>query len=517
MVVVNIDIKYLEGKTRLKKEKIKEVLENLGFPTEIEENEFWIEITPDRPDCYFVSGIIRTIDSFVRKKNKKYTAKKSKYKIIVDKSVKKVRPYISSCVIKNLKISEKELEQLIDAQEKIHETFGRKRKKIAVGIHNLDVIEFPIRYKIVREYNFVPLEFSEKMSMEDIMNKHPKGIEYAHLVEKGKYPLIYEEKSGRVVSFPPIINEERTKLDEKTKNIFIELTGIHKETVENAVTMLACALVDMGGELYEVKINNESHPKLKYKKEKIDVKRINKLLGTELKKSEINNSLEKTGYFVKGNYVEIPPYRSDMIEYVDLIEDVAIGYGYDKFEPTIPNVYTSGKYSNRTKKEREIREIMNGLGFLEVVTPILVGESSIDKKKAVRVVNPCSVDCSYIREDPLNSLMVVLESNKMKGLPQRIYEIGVGYKEGKEKQSLVFMVMDKKVDFNYIRGYTQRLMREWGKELVVENYEDKKYKKGRCVRIIMGGEKKGVFGELKKEYLEKKGINFEVGYFEVEI
>ena len=515
MAVVNIEIKYLEEKTKLKQKQIKEVLENLGFPAEIEEENFWIEITPNRPDCYLVQGIIRAINSFIRKKNKRYTAKKSEYKIIVDKSVEKIRPYISSCVVKNLKISDEELEQLIDAQEKMHETMGRKRKKFAVGIHDLDSIEFPVKYSIVGEYQFIPLEFNRKLSIKEILEKHPKGIEYNHLVKKGKYPLIYEEKSGKVISFPPIINEERTKLSKNTKNIFIELTGMHKETVENGVSMLVCALIDMGGEAYEVKIGKENHPKLEYKKEKIKLEEINKLLGKKLKKSEIIESLEKMGYFV-GKEVEIPPYRADIIEYVDLIEDVAIGHGYDNFKPTIPGFFSSGSYCERTKREDKLREIMNGMGFLEIVTLVLTRKENVGEN-ALKIINPCTLEVEYIRENLFNSLLGVLEQNKMKGLPQKIYEVGVGYENKMEKRLLGFLIMDKKVDFNLIRSYAQTLMKEQGNELKLENEEDNRFGKGRCGKILGKCGKIGLVGEISKELLEKRGIEFEVGYFEIDV
>lgn len=511
VAVVNAKINYLEEKTKLKKEKIKETLEVIGFPCEISEDSFWIEITPNRPDCYLVQGIIRTINSFMGKKKKRYKAKKAEYRISVDSSVEKVRPYISSCVVKNITINDDELEQLIDAQEKMHETMGRKRKKLAIGVHNLDVIEFPLKYKAVKEYGFVPLEFSEKMTIEDILEKHPKGVEYAHLVEKGKYPLIYEKKSGDVVSFPPIINEDRTKLDKKTKNILIEITGMHKESVENAVCILACSLQDLGGEIYEVKVNNEKHPKLDYKKERIKLKEINRILGCDFSKQDIKKYLEKMGYFVGGK-IEVPPFRGDIIDYIDIVEDVAIGRGYEEFEPTIPNFFTSGKMTKRTKKEKEIRDIMNGMGFIEITTPLL-----INKKSNLKVINPCSVDYGYVREELMDSVLEVLEMNKMKGIPQKIYEIGVSYDNKKEKRKVAFVVMSNKVDFNEIRGILQTFVKEVDWKVDMRKEQDKRYKKDKCAKIFNGKKEIGIMGEITKNFLEEKNIGFEVGYCEIEL
>ncbi|MDD5022547.1 MAG: phenylalanine--tRNA ligase subunit beta [Candidatus ainarchaeum sp.] len=511
MAVVNVKIRYLEEKTNLKKDKIKEILDGLGLPCEFSEEDIKIEVTPNRPDCYLVQGIIRAIENFVGKKNKKYVSKKSDYELFVKENVKDVRPYIAMCVVKNVNIDEEELLGLIDAQEKMHETFGRKRKKIAIGLHNLDVITFPLIYEAVKEYKFVPLESQEEMTIKEILETHPKGVEYKHLVKEGKYPLIYEKNSGKVLSFPPIINEDRTKLGKNTKNILIDVTGTHKESVENALNILACSLVDIGGEIYQVKIGKEIYPKLEYKKEKIDLKKINALVGFEMKKKEVEESLEKMGYFIK-NAIEIPPYRGDIISYIDIIEDVLIGYGYEKIEPNIPNFFTVGKYSKRSVLEREIREILNGIGFLEIVTPVLSKD-----KKGLEVLNPCNEEYGYIKRDFFESFLKVLMDNKTGGLPQKIYEIGVCYENKEEQKRVVFSIMDNKVDFNNIRGVVQVLFEELGRELKINNCILESFEKGRGGEIIENGGKIGVVGEISKKVLEEHGINFNVVYCEVEI
>jgi len=524
MTVLRINIKYLERKTKLKKNEIIDCLELVGFPTEIEENNFWIEITPNRPDCYLVEGIIRVINSFVNLKNKIYKKENDpdenkKYLINVNKNVKKTREFISACVIKGLNINSEELEWLIDAQEKIHETVGRNRKKIAIGIHNLDILSFPLEYKIVNKYSFVPLGFDEEMNIEDILIKHPKGKKYAHLIKKGEYPIIFEKNGGGVVSFPPIINADMTKLKKGTKNIFIEITGTHKETVENTINILACSLADLGGKIYPVKINNEIHPKLEYKEEEIKIKKINGLLGKEFTEEEVGKYLKKMGYFIlkKENkkIIKIPPYRNDILNYVDIIEDVAIGFGYENFDATIPNIYTVGKYDEITKRENKIREILNGMGFLEIVTQILGKNES-----KLKIINPCNEEYKYVRENLFDSSMKTILSNKMKGVPQKIYEIGKVYENKLEKNKLAMAIIDKKVDFNKIRGVLQTYMREIGSKYMIEKKERNEFENGKCGVISFGkgkDKKEGIVGIINEEYRKKIGIEFEIGYCELEI
>lgn len=517
MAVVVVEQVYLQKKSGLKEKEIIEYLGNMGFPTESGENKFLVEVTPDRPDMYFTEGILRALENYSGGKSKKYIGKEGGYKIISDSSVKNVVPYISAFVAKNVNITDEELKGIIEAQEKLHETIGRKRKKCSIGIYNLEKINFPLEYKIVKEYKFIPLDGNKEMSIGEILEEHPIGRAYAHLVEKGKYPIIIEKESGKVVAFPPIINSEETRLEKGTKNIFMESTGIHKETVEKVVAMFACAFADRGATIYNVKINGEVHPKLEYIKWKLDVEEANKILGTKFSKKEMEKGLEKIGYIIEGGKVLCPPYRTDMIDYIDIVEDIAIGIGYDRLTPTLPNFYTCGTVTKRTEEEEKIREIMNGFGFLEVVTPTLINEERLlDKSKALKIVNPCSEECTYMRDSLISSMLQVLASNKMKGLPQKYYEIGVSYSGMDERRTLSFMVMDRKVDLEEVRGYVQRFLKERKVEYKMEMRTEQLCENGKAVGINSKNNN-GFFGKLSKKILEREGIEFEVVYGEIQL
>ena len=565
MAVVVVNQICLQKKSGLKEKEIIECLGSMGFPTESGEGNYLVEVTPDRPDMYFSEGIIRALNSYANgKKGKKYTEKESEYVITSDPSVKNVVPYISAFVAKEVNVSEEELKDLIEAQEKLHNTIGRKRKKCSMGIYNLEKIEFPLEYKIVNEYEFVPLDSNEKMGLGQILDEHPTGKEYAHLVERGKYPVIVEKNSGKVVAFPPILNSEETRLEKGTKNIFMEATGIHKEITEKVVSMFACAFADVGATIYNVKINREVHPRLEYSKWKLDVEEANKVLGTKFSKKEMETGLERMGYFIEKGNVLCPPYRVDMIDYIDVVEDIAIGIGYDKLTPTLPNFYTCGTVTKKTEEEEKIREIMNGFGFLEVVTPTLVDEGRLlDKNKALKIVNPCSEECTYMRDFLLSSMLAVLASNKMKGLPQKYYEIGVSYTGINERRTLSFMVMDKEVDLNEVRSYVQRFLKERKIKYKMEMKTEQLCEEGKAIGIlskednetlcglgviyegfgrpkernnVLGAQRmkchslvsrtkggvptwaeKGWFGKLNKKILGREGIEYEVVYGEIQL
>ncbi|MBN2477796.1 phenylalanine--tRNA ligase subunit beta [Candidatus Micrarchaeota archaeon] len=514
MGVVRANKKYLEKKCGLKERKLIDVLTNIGLPVEIEDEQYVIEITPDRPDLYFIEGIVRVVSAYSYGKKHRYSAKKSRYEIEVDKNVEKIRPYISSCVVKGVKLEEEDILNLIDVQEKLHQTVGRKRKKAAIGIHNFDVIEFPLTYSVVKEKKFIPLEYSEEMGIGRILAEHPKGVEYSHLVEDGKYPLI-EAKNG-VVAFPPIINADRTKLGKGVKNIFVDCTGTHKETVEGIVNMIACALADTGGEIYAVKINGEVHPKLEYPEIALKTEWVNKILGTQLKKEEMNCALEKMDYVERKGGIFSQPYRMDIIGDVDIMEDVAIGMGYDYFKPTLPEFFTSGKLTEKTKKEETATEIMIGMGFLEITTPTLADMGKCLEKPVLKIKNPLNVENTTLRNKLLESGLTVLKENKMKGIPQKLFEIGEIY-DGGVKQRVMMLIMDKSANFNEIRSCAQRFFWEMNIEYRIKGKKSDYMKGERSGEIFSGKKKIGEIGEIADEILKSWDIPFPVAYCEVEI
>lgn len=241
---------------------LRERIPMLGVDLEsIDDEKAIIEIFPNRPDMLCVEGFSRSLRYFLgmEKKVKAYKVKEEgvERKIFVDKSVKTIRPYISSAIVKNLTITDRRLKSLMNIQEKLHITHGRNRKKVAIGIHNLDVIKFPVIYKAVKptEYKFVPLNFDKPMDLNEILKTHPKGITYGKIISKfAQFPLIVD-KDNNVISMPPIINADRTKVTAETKNLFVEVTGTNQYAVEKALAIIACTLADMNGEIYNVKID----------------------------------------------------------------------------------------------------------------------------------------------------------------------------------------------------------------------------------------------------------------------
>jgi len=269
MPTVNLNKKEFEelvGK-ELPLEELKDRISMLGTDLEsIEGNEIIVEVFPNRPDMLSEQGLARAFSSFIGVKTglRKYNVKKSKYVVNVDKSVNKVRPKTACAVVKNLKLDGEKIKSIIQIQEKLHVGYGRNRKKVAIGIYPMEKIKFPIRYLALppEKIKFIPLEMKSMMNGKEILEKHPAGHDYKHLLEKEKVYPIFLDANENILSMPPIINSEEVgKVDEETKEVFIECSGFDYNTLSKCLNFIVTALEDMGGET----LGNLSTPSSKQK------------------------------------------------------------------------------------------------------------------------------------------------------------------------------------------------------------------------------------------------------------
>jgi len=517
MAVINVDFKKLEEMSGHSEKEIIDCLTNIGMPVEAgEDGALVVEVTPNRPDLFCVEGITRAVRAYYNKEVKEYQAEPSEYSIGVSKKTEKVRPAICAVVVKGLEFDEEFLADLMQMQEKLHDTIGRRRKKVAVGVHDLDKIKGKMDYLVATKEKFVPLELEEELDVIGVLKTHPKGVAFSHLVE-GNAVIITDELG--VVSFPPIINSERTKVTAETKNVLIESTGTSLQTVEKVVNIIACALADRGGKIFQVKVGGVVYPDFKYEKVSRELGEANRVLGLNLSKEEADEALLKMGIRSEGEMALIPPYRADIISPTDVLEDIAIGYGYDKMVPTLPKISTVG---SGFEKEEPFLEILSGMGFIETKNYVL---TNMDKLKstnreagALRILNSASEEFTYLRTSLIPGILNCFATNKMKGLPQQIYEIGRFYKDGKEADSLCFGIMQEGASLTSLQPYLQTLSNNLGKNIELEAYDnDSCFIGGRCAKISVDGKECGILGSVHPEVLEKFGLEHAVAICEIDL
>jgi len=563
MPVIRLPYDDLENLTGVSIEKIKERLPLMCADVErIEADYMDVEFFPNRPDLFSVEGVSRAMKQFLDIKPglTRYKVEKSGIEMVVDSSVQEVRPYVVCGVVKDLRLDSRAIESLMLLQEHLHRGIGRNREKVSVGVHDLAMVKPPFRYLAVDPgFSFVPLDYEAakrfdqtfskfEMSMAEILEWHPKGVAFRYILEgKDKYPLILDSK-GDVLSFPPIINAELTRVTESTKDIFIEATGLN-ENVSIALNIIACALADRGGKIQSVvlrslsrtsgRIEEKETPCLEPETMEISVKEVNSLIGIKLSADECKLGCERMGLGAEVSVVatnsisgeetlvvKIPAYRYDILHPWDIIEDIAIGYGYDRIEPEIPETVVIGEVHPIEEKKRTVRGIMTGLGYFEVLTFTLTSErkqfermrQTLRKSDVVRVASPISTEYTMLRCSILPNLLEILSLNKHRDLPQRIFEVGPVVLNYKEKYRLAAVSTHANANFAEVKSVVDAVLKELGLEdaEVVES-EDGAFLEGRRADILRDGKNIGVFGEIHPEVILNFGLSYPVVGFEVDV
>jgi phenylalanyl-tRNA synthetase beta chain len=518
---------------KIKLSELESILPSMGIPVDaIDGENLTVDITPNRPDLLSAEGIARAYLLFTGGKAKQYSAKDSGIKLHIDDSVLSVRPFIVGALVRNVKLDERSIESLMQLQEKLHETYGRKRRKVSIGVHNFDAVQPPFYYKAVEpeSCSFVPLDMEEKITLSEILELHPKGMEYSIILQGcKKYPLLVDSKN-QTLSFPPIINGELTKVTESTRNIFIDVTGTDANAVMDTLKITALALVDRGGELFTVEVVGKKKlqtPDLECQLEELPVEKINKMLGMSFTEAQLLKLLEKMGYTRAGRKLRVPCYRVDVMGWVDLAEDAAIAYGYNNFEPSLPNFFSMGQEKRSEIVEGRVRELLTGLDFLEVMCYNLTNEQEcfgkmlLDEKPHVKIKNPKVEDFTMLRTWLPPSLLRIASESRQAELPIKIFEIGDAVSlDGSrinESRHIACAVYDSKATFSEIKSVADAIMREMGWDAEMKAAEHPSFIKGRLAELVYRKKRVGLLGEIHPQVLSNFGLEQPVALLEIDL
>ncbi len=531
MPVITLYYDDLEELSGLDKDTVIRQIPMMGCDIErIEEDHVDIEFFPNRPDLYSTEGVARAIRGFLDIETglREFVVNPSGIKISKNREIETIRPYIACAVVRGMRFNPRSIESLMALQESLHWAVGRNRKKVSIGVHDLSRIRPPFRY-IAQDpdFRFTPLDFNGPVTLREILDKHPKGIKFAYILEKfDKYPLILDAEDN-VLSFPPIINGELTRVTEDTTDLFIEVTGLDP-AVSVALNIVVASLSERGGKIESVTINGRTEtPKLEPWLMKLRSREIEEHLGFRLTNEELVHCLEKMRYGAKaaGNAIEVlvPAYRSDIMHNWDLIEDIAIGYGFDKIEPELPSTSTIGRAHQISKLKDSIREIMVGLGYFEVMPFTLTNErmqfDMMRREKAegiTHILYPISEDHTIVRPTILPNLLEIVSINKHRELPQRIFGVGEVVVNCVNEQRLGAVAIHPQANFTEIQAVLDAVIRERRIEYEVAESNDPAFIEGRRADILIRGKKAGVLGEIHPGVISNFGleqpiIGFELG------
>ena len=513
---------------------------------DFDDEEIKVEFFPNRPDNLSVEGVARSFKGFIGQEIgfPDYKVEESGEYVTVDKDVAAIRPFIGFAKIDNVDFTGDKLKYCMDFQENLHWVIGRDRKKVAIGIHNADVVEGPFKYIATpKDANaFVPLEKDTEMTPNEILTEHDKGKDYAHLIEDfDKYPLILD-KDDNVLSMPPIINGELTKLKEETHNIIVDVTGTDERAVNQALNIICSSFAEVGGQIKSMEVRYEDKtiktPDLTPQEMNVHVDTANELIGgTDLTAQDIHDLLLKARFdaeIIDDNEVKaiIPAYRVDILHEVDIVENIAVQYHINDVVAELPDINTVAYENNWFKAESTIREVMIGLGFQEVMSLMLTSEEAHyknmnqEEKPHVQVARPITIDRTMIRTSLINSLMEFLEDNKHEDLPQKIFEIGdvLYLDESTENKTvaskkLAGVICHSSANFTEIKSVVTSILANLGYSMEISDSENKTFIPGRVADVAGMAEKgsvKGFFGEVSPEVITNFTLEYPVIAFEIE-
>ena len=500
----------------------------------------------NRPDLWSAEGIAREIAGRVVKSKRatglpEYKVNKSRVVVRVDRKVSKVRPLTVCAVVKGLNVTDDVLSQMIQLQEKVANSFGKNRREVAIGVYDLHKIKPPIRYTTVKPdgIRFVPLEFDKALTPREILQLHPKGKEFGHLLAgQDEYP-IFIDSADNVLSLPPIINSNYTgKVTHETKDLFIECSGFDFKFLLPALNVIVTALAERGAKIQSVKIvypDKTMHtPDLTPKQAVVDVAYVNKLSGLNLTAKQMCRLLEQARYEAKLRNGRIkvwyPAYRQDIIHQRDIVEDIIVSYGYNRIEPEEPKLATVGAISEVERFSNKVAEIMIGLGMQEVLSYMMTNKENLfakmnlSEQSIAEVENPVSANWCVFRNWLLPGLLEFLSHNLHVEYPQRVFEIGdvVLLDEKTETKTknirkLAAAISESKVSYENIASVVDALLTNLGVSYALKPTKHPSFIDGRVAAVVIDGKDVGIIGEIHPLVLSNFGIEMPVVAFEIDI
>jgi phenylalanyl-tRNA synthetase beta chain len=573
MPVVDVhpdELRDLTGHDEKSDEEFKEDLFALGleFEGETEEGAFQLEFGPDRLDRLSVEGVARSLRYQYGDSRGVYVPKTNDpdFTFVVDEDVPDERPYVTGAIIRGVDLDEDALDSLIQLQEKLHATMGRKRAKGAIGIHDLTMIKGEvlteesggnsITYTGVDPDGdtFVPLDADAEMTPAEVLERHQTGQTYADLVsEYDRYPAIYDELG--LFSFPPVINGRRTEVSTESRELLVELTGTDQWTIDRMCNIVCYALDARGATIEEVEVEYESgslvRPDFEVDTKHVSHDRIETMLGVDLEPREVVDLFERSGLDANTDdgadadaesddvvyEVSIPPYRVDVLHPLDLIDDVGRAYGFNELEPRYPNVGTVGGRHERSRLEDAARNSLVGLGFEDMLNFHMTSEAEVyDRMRvepgssvlgggdAAEITGPYSEDYTILRTWALPSLLMVLENNTHRAYPQDLAEIGLVAERDDsvntrvaERRHVAGVLARHDATFEDAKARLQTLCRDFGVELETPATDHPSFIDGRVASVVVDGADVGVVGEIHPAVLVEHDLELPVAAFEFDL
>ncbi|MEN2999763.1 MAG: phenylalanine--tRNA ligase subunit beta [Acidilobaceae archaeon] len=520
----------LSSLTGLGTEELREALFRLKCESEEAEGYVAVEINADRPDMFIGEGLARAVRGIMGEEGWKEPPSEGSG-VRVEVGNVPTRPYVVAAVVYGVNVdSEDFLEELIQFQEKLNEGLGRRRKKAAIGFHDLS--KLPSKQIVYRmesvEREFLPLGGGRRR-IREVLEESEKGLEYGTISRQGGlHPVL--EAGGEIIAVPPVLNSELTRVEVGTKDLFIDVTATSLETASAILDLLAVNLAERGGRVGKVLIGGAEYPLLEQKVIRASGREVVGALGARLSLEEAATLLRRMRYNVELEgeelIVRVPPFRVDVFRPIDLAEDIAIYIGYENLGPERPKELYAlrGSYDRLSLLERRLRSLLVGMGFTEVMQLSLTSPSLLEsmglREVAVEVLNPVQIEYSVLRPNIASTMLKTLSEASHASKPVKVFEIGpVAFRAGKivDEEHLAIAVMDEEVSYEQVQAPLYSVLRALGIEFSVRPGENAITMVGRTGEVLVKGEVVGFLGEVRPEVLSYVGLEYPVAIAELNL
>ena len=522
------------------KKRIVDTLPFLGLDIESQDGDkIRIEYSPNRPDYSTDFGIALGLEGLlgIKKGIQKTNIKKQgKFEIKVDPSVSKIRPFVTGVIARNGTIDDETIKQLMNMQEDLHFGIGRKRKKSSIGLHDLDRMSFPLNYTTsTRGHSFVPLNSESKHTIDQILSETEVGKNYGWILGDSKNVPIIVDSEGTTISFPPIINASVTAVTTKTKNVLVEVTSLDKDAAEDMLSVVVAILQMAGFEIIQLTISGgkNSTPRLNSRKIQYETRLTEQILGLNISPSAMTSSLKKCRLdaIQKGTKIQctIPRYRFDVFGPMDIVEEIALGYGIDNLTPKLSPSQKLGEKSLMTKKLEIVSKITVGFGFTEALNSSLTSKKILfdflnrDSSQMISVIDSKSQEHTILRDTILPGLIENLSKNIHESYPQKLFEVGTVFSKAKpihEAINLAGVIAYKESNYSEMKSVLQSILKTGFKiDSKTKTPKDNviTFANGRHSDIFVGEKSVGTIGEINSDVLDNFKIRTSVVGFEIKL
>jgi len=559
MPTATFALAYLQQLTPLEPGDLVRHAFNYGLEATLGSQTLGVEVPADRPDLLSAEGFARVLTLYGQGvgsqggRSLPPSLAPSGRRIRVDARVMPLRPHIAALVVHHPRLNQGGLESFLQFQDKVSQTYGRQRRKIALGCYDLSQIEGDLVYgaALKEALELVPLGDDRPWSAAEILSRHPKGLRHGGSLPPGDWVPVLWDGAGRVLALPPVVNGAGVgEVGPATEHLLVDVTGTSAQGVQQIANILAHNFLDRGAMVETVAIGYPaedlgdsarnpgaiaSHPQptpedpfhwhttptLEPQRVPFEAKFLNGVVGTFIAKGELDRYLAPMDLHLEGkNHIQVPTYRTDILSQSDLAGDLLVAVGLDNLEADRSHLaFYTGTPDPLKTLAHDLGDWAQRMGLTEVKSYILTDPALLQgfPGQPLLTTNARTQSHSVTRPSLLPGLLDILAHHINAPKPLNLYEVGEVVQwqgdlgeSGTVRESLHwgFASLDAKASFATAKAYIQTLLRAMGVTYGLEPCAESCYIPGRSAWVEVTtpqGEiqRAGHFGEIHPEILHR--------------